>query len=425
MTVTSTEDAALVIKRAWPQLSMVIVQNKYGVWFNSGTSLAQVSVAGAAIDSHVTILMLRPRHTFASESGWPTLAAQQLAPQITAAFPELQHFEFSSYASTIKGDLAALSLATVAQITKCHWSSLTSLSLSRCGLDSEGLSILIHGDWPMLQCLDVSHNHIDAEGMALLAKGNWPMLTRLVLSSNRSMNAVGIAHLSAANWPLEKLELCHLPVTAATAAALAKLQLPKLNSVSLRCAGLTAAAISGLVEADWPHLSYLDLGNSILDAAAVQRLSKMQLPVLKVLNLSCTDITDKGAHWLSLGHWPLLEQLDLSYNNLCARGLEHIVCGVWRNLQYLRLQMSLIGDDGAQHLIKGDWPLLRGLTIAYSMLTTPHSAAILGLDPDRVHLLNCESVFASVSRSTVGLWPNLSEVTFWTSYCDNFRSQRC
>ena len=422
VTVTCTEDAALVIKCAWPLLSMVIVQNEYFAGDASGRALAHVSVSGAALSSHAAILMLRPRHTHASASaGWPTLAAQQLASQVTVKFPKLRRFEFSatfSRASTAKVDLAALSLATIAQITKCHWSSLGVLTFAECGLDSQGLSLLIQGDWPLLQSLDVSRNHIDAEGMALLAKGNWPMLTHIELNYNPSIiYAVGIEHLSAANWPLQKLELCGAPVTAATAAELAKLQLPKLDSISLRCAGLTAAAISGLAEAHWPCLSHLDLSGNILDAAAMQHLLKMQLPALKGLSLSDANITDRGAYWLSLGHWPLLKDFDLSCNNLYAKGVEHIVSGIWPNLQYLWLHRNLIGDSGVQHLIKGDWPLLHFLSIEHSMLTAPHSAVCLGLDPARLH---DSGLVHWVSRSTVGLWPNLSEVEVWSNSVISF-----
>ena len=381
---------------------MVIVQNSYYCGDDLGRALADEFelVAGAAVRHSVangchepaTVLMLRPRHTFASESaGWPTSAAQQLASQITAKFPKLRQFAFSAYASIVKGDLAALSLATIAQITKRNWSSLISVSLNRCGLDSAG--------------------------MALLAKGNWPMLKIIQLSSNPGIDAAGVADLSAANWPVEELRLCDMPITAATAAELAKLQLPKLEFISLKGAGLTAAAMSELAKADWLRLRELDLCNNALDAAAMQHLSKQQLPALKRLWLRCANITGEGAYWLALGHWPLLTDLDLSMNNLNAKSVEHIASGVWPSLQCLLLDGNPIGGGGAQHLTKGDWPLLQRLVIEHVMLKSPHSAVCLGLNPKWVHsafpAAVCRGFSVTFPRPTfgMGLWPRLRTVS--------------
>ena len=64
----------------------------------------------------------------------------------------------------------------------------------------------------------MSNNCLDAEGMALLAKGNWPVLMDIRLSHNPTLDAVVIAHLSAAKWPLASLWLSYMPVTAVIAA---------------------------------------------------------------------------------------------------------------------------------------------------------------------------------------------------------------
>lgn len=267
----------------------------------------------------------------------------------------------------------------------------------------------------MLKSLDVSGNRIDAGGMALLAKGNWPLLTQLVLSSNPSIGAASIAHLSAARWPLEGLNLDHMPLTAAGAAELAKLRLPNLNSISLCGARLTAATISGLFEADWPHLNCFSLSYNNLDAV-MQHLCQMQLLALESLALTHAHLTQEGAHRLALGQWPLLTNLELSCNNLNAKGVEHIASGVWPRLHCLSLFGNPIGHGGAKHLGKGDWPLLGRLRVGFCMLEMRDSSVCLGLDPDKVQglqfntLHHIEYLERTVSQTGVSLWPNLCEI---------------
>ncbi|KAL3151642.1 hypothetical protein ABBQ38_012632 [Trebouxia sp. C0009 RCD-2024] len=345
-----------------------------------------------------------------------TSAAEQLAYQITAKCPNLHRFRYFGW-SSVKADVQeALSMATVAEISKGNWSSLTSVSLQQCRLGSQGLSILVQADWPGLQHLDVSRNCIDAGGMALLAKGNWPLLTQLGLSSNHSIDAVAIAHLSATKWPLEELRLGRMLITAAGAAELAKLQLPRLANISLCGAGLTAAAMSGLAEAEWLRLSSLSISFNNLDAAAMQHLFRMQLPALELLDLTHANLTEEGAYWLALGRWPLLSILNLSDNKLNAKGVEHITSGVWPNLQCLSLDGNPIGDGGAQQLTKGDWPLLHRLTVGLGMLEMRHSAVCLGLDSDKVQGLKCDTIHLvmylerNVSQDSVSLRPDLRKV---------------
>ena len=108
-----------------------------------------------------------------------------------------------------------------------------------------------------------------AEGMASLAKGNWPLLNAVDLNCNPTMDAVAIAHLSAANWPLAILMMLDTPVSANMAIELADLQLPNLVSVFLDIDGLAATAVSELARTDWPSLGYLRFCHNDLCALGV------------------------------------------------------------------------------------------------------------------------------------------------------------
>ncbi|KAL3151515.1 hypothetical protein ABBQ38_012514 [Trebouxia sp. C0009 RCD-2024] len=311
----------------------------------------------------------------------------------------------------------ALSTAIVTQVTKGNWSRLSSLSLPSCRLNPQALSILSQGDWPLLRVLELSDNCLDAEGVALLAKGEWPSLRQIDFSCNPDIDAVAIAQLSAADWPLEVLKLCSMPICAATAAELAKLQLPRMRTVALHNTGLTAAGMSKLVRANWARLSWLDLSVNDLDAVAMQHLCWMHLPALKGLGVRRTNLAQEEAYWLALGRWPSLTTLNLSDNHLDAKAAEHIASGVWPRLQVLSLDGNSFGHAGLQQLTKGNWPLLHDLRIGLEMLEIRHSSVCLGLDPDMVQafrlgtghngeILNLDR---EVSRA-VGLWPELNNI---------------
>ena len=181
---------------------------------------------------------------------------------------------------------------------------------------AQGVLPLSQGKWPGLQVLHSSCNGLDAEGMALLAKGDWPLLGDIQIDENPALDAVAIAHLSAASWALQTLELSCMPFTSAMAAELAKLQLPSLTRISLSSTHFTTDAASQLTKADWPVLRYLCLDHNDLNARAVRHLCMMHLPALKVLRLRHANIAAEAVYWLSLCSWPLLEDLNLSYNQL-------------------------------------------------------------------------------------------------------------
>lgn len=97
----------------------------------------------------------------------------------------------------------------------------------------------------------------------------------LKLDYNPALDGVAIAHLSAANWQLESLNLLHIPVTAAVATELGKLELPKLQEITLSRTGLTAAALSELAKADWPSLRRISLSCNDLGAVEMQYFCTM------------------------------------------------------------------------------------------------------------------------------------------------------
>ena len=113
---------------------------------------------------------------------------------------------------------------------------------------------------------------------------------------NPNLDAVAIAHLPAATWRLESLDLAQVPVTPAMAAELANLQLPELAQLHLTDTGLTAAAVSELARADWPVLKLVNLSRNDLHSAAMQHVCRLRLPLLEHLVLEHASITAEGAY---------------------------------------------------------------------------------------------------------------------------------
>lgn len=88
--------------------------------------------------------------------------------------------------------------------------------------------------------------------------------------------------LSAANRPVETLEILDTPFSTDMAAELADLRLPNLTELDLMKSDLTAAAVSKLARADWPSLRDVSLGHNDLDAvAALLGLDLMKTQELK------------------------------------------------------------------------------------------------------------------------------------------------
>ena len=412
VTVKSEQDLALV-NQSWPLLSMVILQprrRRSHAALPSERNLASVcvQVTGSSPSSE-KIFMLKPLHT--SSLSVASSAAQQLAYYLLAKWPKLQLFSINHL------ELLAAGVVIVAQLVKADCLSsrhLEHLNLSNCGLGSHDCLVLIQGNWPALRTLQLIHNRIDADGMALLAKGKWRKLTTFQLSYNPALDAEAMTHLLAAKWPLECLELSHMPISVALTAELAQLHLSKLTSVALTRTHI-AAAISELAGADWPFLRCLDLCHNDLDAAAMQHLCRIRMPSLRILMLSNATITGEGACCLAHGSWPCLYSLDLSHNQLDAEAVRHIASGVWPQLVCLYMEQNLFADDGVRQLTEGNWPLLEQLLLSLDMLTRHDTVALLGLDTSQVQRLKSRLTPAPLNieilaRSDERLWPNLRGV---------------
>ena len=427
VTVTDEEDVALV-NQSWPLLSMVILQTKRACYYASlpsVRSLAHVCISAKdtmfavdvsdiwlipyIADSYKKIFMLKPLHTSASLAlaSW---APQQLAHQWLGIRHKLRMFSLTHV------ELPAVGMAIIAQLAKGDCSSLVQLTLSQCGLATEGCLLLSQGNWPTLRMLELTDNGINAEGTALLAKTNWPNLMSFQLSQNPTLDAEAMTHVSAAKWPLNSLILSNTTVSAALPTELAQLHLSKMTSVTLTTIGHTAAAISELARADWPVLEDLNLGHNALDAGAMEHLSKIRMPALSMLALDNATITGKGAYWLVQGSWPCLKTLNLSHNQLDAHAATHIVSGLWPKLQSLFLEENLFDHEALRELTKGDWPLLDCLAVSLNMLNRNDTVALLGLDLGQVQQLKsnvfvCAAfLYVRVSRADERLWPKLTEV---------------
>ena len=265
VTVVRQENCALVFERRWPRLCMVIFQHDDAVYTlsqpSSLTSIVNVQIS-AAYNVRAAVSMLRPLHHLATDLPWMQLAAHQLAHQMRIRWPSMTLFKMS-----LVHDQDGLGLEIISQLVKANFTQLMHLCLSDCNLKAEGFLILSQGNWPGLKSLDVSGNCLDAEGMALLAKGNWPLLTHVTLNFDSTMDAVAIAHLSAANWQIARLVIKDMPFSADMAAELADLQLPNLRVLHVGF-GLMAAAVSELARSDWPSLVNLRIDHDDLDAVA-------------------------------------------------------------------------------------------------------------------------------------------------------------
>ena len=372
--------------------------------------LAHIEVSALRDRKEVTIFILRPHNSPASDAALAEQAAEQLLQQLTTKWPQLRLFTLS------KVRLPALALAVMATIIKCDCSLLTDLDLSNSNLGAQGISFLIQAHCPVLQQLNLSQNCLDAKATALLAQGNWPLLRELQLSFNRNLDGKAMTHLSAAHWQLQRFLMYEVPITESMAKAFTKLQLSQLTSLFLNKTSLSAAALSQLASADLPVLKYLTLSQNQLDAEAMNHLSRIHLPALKVLDLTHAKIDASGLYWLVQGAWPLLTDLHLSYNRLDANGVQHLAKGAWPHLRYLSLAGNLFGQRGVMELCKGDWPVLSCLNLSLGMLNRG-SAKVLGLDPNRVselkHALvphSVEYLTRDVLRVGNSCWPSLDKI---------------
>lgn len=153
--------------------------------------------------------------------------------------------------------------------------------------------------------------------MTLLAKGNWPRLRTVVLSFHPTMDAVAIAHLSAANWRVETLKISDTSFSTDMAAELAD-QLINSRELDLMYSSTTAAAVSELARADWPSLRHLSLGHNYLDAVAeLLGLDLTKMQELKSDTCRSREVLQrKMVSKPSVGLWPDLKFFRLSRYNI-------------------------------------------------------------------------------------------------------------
>lgn len=216
VTVEREEDYALILKRRWPRLMMIILQDS-GVFCSVSQPNIRIIYKGAAAEghSHADISILRPLHSLVTDLPFTHLAAQQLAHQMRISWPLMSFFMMSPM-----HDLDGLGLQIVSQLVHGTWTRLVHLGLAECEIRSEGFLLLSQGKWPCLTFMDVSGNCLDAEGMSLLARGNWPRLATINLSSSPKLDAVAVAHLSVANWFAQNLTIAGTPFSANMVATL-------------------------------------------------------------------------------------------------------------------------------------------------------------------------------------------------------------
>ena len=89
---------------------------------------ARVNISSEKNDTHAVMSLLRPLHTPASDLAWVSTAAQQLAHQMAAKWPELSSFGMGCVGSKSVGT------TIIAHLTKGKWPSLRYVSFSRCQL---------------------------------------------------------------------------------------------------------------------------------------------------------------------------------------------------------------------------------------------------------------------------------------------------
>ena len=236
-------------------------------WLQSDICISRHVAAEHEGGGQAYIFMIRPLHNLATGLPCTRVAAQQLAYQMRIRWPSMSLFATSL--GRPADDSNDFGPEVVSQLVQGSWTSLWRLCLARCELKGKDFLLLSQGDWPNLANLDVSGNSLDAEGMALLANGNWPLLANIRLSFSSTLDANVVAHLSAAEWPIQHLAIPNTPFNADMAANLAHLKYPNLRSLFLVDSALTAAAMSELARADWPSLRMLIVGHDDLDAMSV------------------------------------------------------------------------------------------------------------------------------------------------------------
>lgn len=303
---------------------------------------------------------------------------------------------------------AKLSEEAVAVLSQASWSLLTTLNMSRNGLDSYAVHYLIQGKWPHLCTLDLSHNPLGSQGIKWLREAQWPLLQNLMLNDVQ-LNDDAAKEVAQIDWPqLRHLELCYNQLGSDT---------------------------SFVAEAQWRGLSTLDLSNNGLHGVSLASLDRDKLPSLQRLRLAHNSISDAELLQLASAQCSQLTHLDLSNCYICDP-----VLGMYPNLRWLSLAHNCLtpSDDMLMHLATGA-PLLAVLDLSDTSIEFVDIQKLVSLHwPELVELhvhdnqLECDSLdllstsccarvsdFSEGLNSTtlpasyVGPWPKMQSISVY------------
>lgn len=198
---------------------------------------------------------------------------------------------------------------------------------------AKAIAELVRCHWPKLESLSLNKTCIAAKGLAVLKQGSWPNFKKLMLSGNHSST---ILDLINAEWP----SVSHLNLSSA----------------------LYSLSIADLITGQWPLLEVLDVSSSCICEQELSLLSQAYWPRLKCLHIQENwsrenpDVV-KVARMLSEANWPLLERLDVSGRplNTVAAGL--LVNCAWSKIAFLKFTRA--AKEGAiAGMCRSAWPQL-------------------------------------------------------------------
>ena len=183
--------------------------------------------------------------------------------------------------------------AFMQHLSSANWPAITQLRLRRCGLEVNGIQLLVSGQWSAMQDLDLSSQEISTAMFAVLGQAQWPELTTLNVSCTL-LDMDGTSELVKATWPnLQCLDVSH-------------------NHKCRRAVRFGASAIGVLATGNWPLLEKLNMHGNYINSTGMSRLVQGKWPLLKVLDVSCHGLDMAGVQTLMCTRsFPLLECLEV------------------------------------------------------------------------------------------------------------------
>jgi hypothetical protein len=190
--------------------------------------------------------------------------------------------------------------------------------------------------------------------------------------------------------------------------ALAALDLPKLERLTMRSMQMLPAAWQHLADRDWVELDLhhnslgtrgvrflldhdrarlrsLDVGSNEIMNAGLQLLAQTKLPALQRLSLRRSKLAPNGMHLL--GHLPSLVSLDLSCNEV-GDAFDFVL----PNLRELSLRETKLRDSGLQSLARSSF--------AHELVTLDLASNSSLSDPEPLHAF---TALRSLNISGTGL----------------------